>query len=98
MKRILLSRHPGRTLLLGKTLPLLLSSLGIRMSTPEFHEPSTLRDVAAFHRLFKAPVVANPAIPDVKRCALRVNLLQEELNELKAAIEQKDLVEVADAL
>ena len=65
---------------------------------PEYREPSCLRDVAAFHRLFKAPVVVSPAIPDAKRCALRVELLQEELNELKEAISQNDLVEVADAL
>ena len=65
---------------------------------PEYREPSCLRDVAAFHRLFKAPVIGSPAIPDAKRCALRVELLQEELNELKEAISQNDLVEVADAL
>lgn len=59
-----------------------------------YDEPACLRDVAAFHGLFKAPVVQQPAIPDAKRCALRVNLLQEELNELKVAIEQNDLVEV----
>jgi len=72
------------------------TAVGIDM--PEYREPSCLRDVAAFHRLFKAPVVGSPAIPDAKRCALRVELLQEELNELKEAISQNDLVEVADAL
>ena len=67
-------------------------------SVTEHAEPCCLRDVGAFHRLFKAPVVALPAIPDDKRCALRVSLIQEELNELKEAIAQNDLVEVADAL
>lgn len=66
--------------------------------TDAFAEPACLGSVAAFHRLFKAPVLDQPVIPDAKRCALRVNLLQEELNELKTAIEQNDLVEVADAL
>lgn len=46
------------------------------MPSGSFEEPSCLRDVAAFHRLFKAPVVAEPTIPNAKRCALRVNLLQ----------------------
>lgn len=64
---------------------------------PEFYEPSCLRDTAAFHRLFQCPVVDEPAIPDAKRCQLRVNLLQEELDELKAAIAAGDVVEVADA-
>ena len=71
---------------------------GSPAAKPEWREPSTLRDVADFHRLFKAPVLSEPTIPNAKRCALRVSLLQEELNELKEAIAQEDLVEVADAL
>ena len=63
-----------------------------------YAEPCCLRDVGAFHRLFKAPILSQPTIPDEKRCALRVSLIQEELNELKEAISQNDLVEVADAL
>lgn len=63
-----------------------------------YAEPTPLNSVAAFHKLFKAPVLAEPKIPDAKRCALRVSLIQEELNELKEAIEQNDLIEVADAL
>jgi len=74
-------------------------SLKMASSTSDtFAEPACLGSVAAFHHLFKAPVIDQPAIPDEKRCTLRVNLLQEELNELKTAIEQNDLVEVADAL
>ncbi len=61
-------------------------------------EPNALNDVAEFHTTFELPVVGVPQIPAKKRCELRVNLLQEELNELKEAIEQNDLVEVADAL
>lgn len=57
-----------------------------------------LNQVAAFHRTFKHPVEPNPIIPSEKRCNLRVALLSEELNELKKAIEDKDLVEIADAL
>jgi predicted HAD superfamily Cof-like phosphohydrolase len=43
-------------------------------------------------------VLESPVIPDEDRCALRVNLLQEELDELKQAIADKDITAVADAL
>ena len=55
-----------------------------------FDEPSALTDVAAFHDVFGMPVLPTPAIPDEKRCNLRVALLQEEL--------ENDIVGVADAL
>lgn len=58
----------------------------------------SLNQVAEFHKTFKHPVVDTPAIPDAKRCALRVELISEELKELQEAIDQNDLVEVADAL
>ncbi len=61
-------------------------------------EPQALNSVAEFHRTFKLPIETNPLIPAAKRCELRVNLLQEEVNELKEAIAANDLVEVADAL
>jgi len=57
-----------------------------------------ISNVEQFHRTFSQPVLETPQIPDEKRCELRVSLLQEELNEFKEAIEQNDLVEVADAL
>lgn len=60
--------------------------------------PDSLNQVAAFHHTFKHPVVAEPGIPDEQRCKLRVSLLQEELNELAEAIQEKDIVGVADAL
>lgn len=62
-----------------------------------FDEPTALTSVAKFHDTFKLPVLDEPQIPSKERCALRINLLQEELNELKEAIEENDLVEVADA-
>ena len=61
-------------------------------------EPQALNSVAEFHRTFKHPILTEPAIPEEKRCNLRVELLQEELNELKEAIKDKDIVEIADAL
>ena len=57
-----------------------------------------LNQVAEFHRTFNAPILDSPQIPSKERCELRVALLQEELNELKAAIQDQDIVEVADAL
>ena len=57
-----------------------------------------LNQVAAFHRTFQHPVLDEPQIPSETRCKLRVALLQEELDEFREAIEDKDIVEVADAL
>ena len=57
-----------------------------------------LQSVSEFHETFKAPILESPQIPSKERCELRVSLLQEELNELKQAIEDNDLVEIADAL
>ena len=64
----------------------------------KYPEAEGLSDVAEFHRTFNLPIESGPVIPAKDRCELRVNLLQEELNELKEAIEEKDLVEIADAL
>lgn len=57
-----------------------------------------LEKVAEFHRTFGAPILSSPQIPSEERCKLRVNLLQEELNELSDAIQAGDIVEIADAL
>jgi predicted HAD superfamily Cof-like phosphohydrolase len=62
------------------------------------NEASPLNDVAQFHRTFKHPVAGAPAIPSKQRCDLRVSLLLEEMKELQQAINDNDLVEVADAL
>ena len=57
-----------------------------------------LNQVAEFHRTFHHPILPDPAIPSAERCRLRVNLIAEELKELERAIEDRDLVEIADAL
>ncbi len=57
-----------------------------------------LNQVKEFHKTFDVPVLKNPEIPSKERCELRISLIQEELNELKQAIEDGDIVEVADAL
>lgn len=64
----------------------------------KFSEPQGLNDVAEFHKTFELPIERNPLIPTEDRSELRINLLQEELNELKQAIADNDIVEIADAL
>ena len=58
----------------------------------------SLNQVAEFHKTFQAPILEKPQIPSEDRCNLRVELLREELGELKQAIEDKNIVEIADAL
>ena len=61
-------------------------------------QPDALRMVADFHETFKHPILSQPSIPGEDRCKLRVALIAEELKELEAAIQARDIVEVADAL
>lgn len=61
-------------------------------------DPKSLTSVAAFHKTFKHPILDNPQVPDTNRCQLRVSLLAEELKELEEGIQNKDIVEIADAL
>lgn len=63
-----------------------------------YKEINSLNQVAEFHRTFGAPILDNPEIPSKQRCDLRVSLLQEELDELKKAIDENDMIEIADAL
>ena len=57
-----------------------------------------LNQVAEFHRTFLHPIENKPVIPSKTRCDLRVALIQEELEEFKEAINDHDLVGIADAL
>jgi predicted HAD superfamily Cof-like phosphohydrolase len=61
-------------------------------------DTNSLNQVAEFHATFKHPVIQNPAIPSKERCDLRISLLAEELKELQQAVDDNNLVEVADAL
>jgi len=58
----------------------------------------TLKCVQEFHESFDLPVKVQPDISDAKTNLLRINLLAEELDELKQALEQGNVVEVLDAL
>ena len=59
---------------------------------------TNFNSVKKFMRVFGQEVKEKPAFPNEKIVNLRYSLILEELNELKEAIDQKDLKEVADAL
>ena len=54
--------------------------------------------VGTFMKTFGQEVKLRPSLSSNKINLLRLNLIKEELDELKDAIDQKDLVEIADAL
>ena len=54
--------------------------------------------VKKFMETFSQEVREKASFPDPKITSLRYDLIKEELNELKEAIDKKDLIEVADAL
>jgi len=54
--------------------------------------------VKLFMQIFGQEVKTNASFSDDKTNKLRLDLISEELEELKNAIETKDLLEVADAL
>jgi len=60
-------------------------------------DTNSLSQVAEFHTTFKHPIEKVPLIPAKQRCDLRISLIAEELKELQEAIDNNDLVEVADA-
>lgn len=57
-----------------------------------------LNQVSEFHKTFKHPILSEPQIPSKERCNLRISLIAEELKELQEAIEDNNIIEVADAL
>ena len=59
---------------------------------------NTLEQVQEFHETYGLPVLNSPDISDEKTNTLRINLLAEELEELKEALQQGDMVETLDAL
>ena len=59
---------------------------------------STLEQVQEFHETYGLPVESAPNVSDEKTNALRINLLAEELDELKEALAAGDALETLDAL
>lgn len=56
------------------------------------------RMVAEFHRLFGIAIGIVPAAPDEATRSLRVNLIQEEFDELQQALAQQDVSAIAKEL
>ena len=54
--------------------------------------------VGVFMKTFGQEVKSRPSLSTDKINKLRLNLIQEELDELKEALDKKDIVEIADAL
>jgi len=59
---------------------------------------TNFEDVKTFMKTFGQIVETKPQFPDEKTMQLRFELIQEELNELKEAMDTKNLKEIADAL
>ena len=59
---------------------------------------SNFTDVKKFMETFGQMVRTKPQFPDEKTMQLRHDLIKEELEELKQAMETKNLKEIADAL
>ena len=59
---------------------------------------TNFQKVKTFMQTFDQDVKSSPAFSTDKINDLRYNLIKEELDELKQALDNKDLLEVADAL
>ena len=59
---------------------------------------SNFNKVKIFMNTYGQEVKNTPEFSDSKIVQLRIDLIQEELNELKEAINNNDIIEVADAL
>jgi len=59
---------------------------------------SNFKRVKTFMETFGQEVKTKPSFSTDKINSLRYNLIKEELDELKEALDNKDLLEVADAL
>ena len=59
---------------------------------------TNFQKVKTFMRTFGQEVKSKPSFSSEKINDLRYNLIKEELDELKQAMDDKDLLEVADAL
>ena len=59
---------------------------------------SNFEDVKKFMKTFGQKVITKPQFPDQKTMNLRFDLIKEEVDELKQAMDANDLKEIADAL
>ena len=59
---------------------------------------SNFQKVKVFMETFGQEVKEKTEFPDIQTTELRYDLIKEELDELREAIDQKDMIEIADAL
>ena len=59
---------------------------------------SNFNEVKTFMETYGQEVKKTPSFPDDKIIQLRIDLIKEELKEFQEAINNKDLLEIADAL
>ena len=59
---------------------------------------TTIEQVQEFHETYGLPVECEQTTGSEQTKSLRINLLQEELDELKEALEKDDVLETLDAL
>ena len=59
---------------------------------------SNFNKVKDFMSIYGQEIKNNAEFPDEKIIELRLKLIQEELNEFKEALKNRDIIEVADAL
>lgn len=64
----------------------------------KYKKVNIVKKVAEFHKFTKNGILKKPGFPSQDRMDLRVRLIEEELEELKVAIKERDFIEVADAL
>lgn len=70
------------------------------LPTPETHTDDGTGTglVKEFHKAFEQPIFDKPNLTDDKLNWLRLDLLEEETDELRVALENRDVVAVLDAL
>ncbi len=57
-----------------------------------------MAQVQEFHEVFGHPILITPTLAPENRAKLRIELIREELQEFIEAIEEGDIVKVADSL
>lgn len=62
------------------------------------YEYEKSKQMLEFHTTYGVDVRWSPGIPSESRRKLRVELIREEAEEFKDAVEAEDLIEIADAL
>lgn len=58
----------------------------------------TYNEVKAFHKAFNHPIKHKPTMLTLDRASVRMSWIEEEVDEFIQAVEDKDIVEQADAM